>query len=186
MSKDIKQLKAEHNEFLLAYAHAILSWQHVEKTLFQIFALVIRSTQYNALSASFHSIINTNARLDVVDAALRSVFNDGSDEIKEWTPLRKRIRKHAGRRNAMAHGMLTMHTDSSPFPASVPPDTTYLRRSFQDALASTDEEFDLKKIKESQELFTMLTMDLIEFTNKLWAKFGHDFVNLSNKKSVGK
>lgn len=92
----------QDGEFFTAIGIALTEWQYVEKDLYLIFALLIDSPHEKALAAAFHSALNLNIRLDMVDAAAQFRL-EGTPLLAEWDSIRDKVDTRARLRNKIAH-----------------------------------------------------------------------------------
>jgi len=101
------------NEFLIAFARAILAWQHVEHTLFICFYKILASTVNGATvesaGAVFHAANFFADKLKAVDGLCKAVLNE--TELAKWQKLKRVLRNGAKNRNALAH--LTIQSEGS-------------------------------------------------------------------------
>ena len=97
------------DEFMKTYAQALLTWQVVEQNIFFIFSHVVRSNaQYPVVSALYHTVINFNARLEMVDAAMQIAYQ-GNPKLDEWRSLLMELTGCVKFRNKLAHSTLFIH-----------------------------------------------------------------------------
>lgn len=83
------QEEEERLQFYAAIGEAITTWAEIEGNLFDLYARLLKSNHYQALSAAYHSVINFNSRLKMVDAAATYTLTRKRD-IKEWSALLKK------------------------------------------------------------------------------------------------
>ena len=155
---------AEHEidpDLLLAHSFALVGWQFVETNIFFIFAHLIRSHNGRAMSAAYHSVINLNTRLDMIDSAAHVILA-GKPLLDEWNRLLKRIKERASRRNDLAHFGLSMLSETSDTPGK-----TILISSIFDTREDKPREYDIKQIREISHSFSALKTDLDAFLEKL-------------------
>lgn len=114
MDKDSSDIP-ETTEFHAAIGAAIQRWTRVEMSLYLIFMELIRPPKRRqaAFSAAFHSIINFNSKLQMVDAAAAFSLEYRKDQ-KEWNAIVNSLGRLAKRRNALAHLTLWYDARRSP------------------------------------------------------------------------
>jgi hypothetical protein len=158
----------DQDEFLHALAIAILSWQKVEGALFLIFYFlvgphrhpkVLLSAYPSVLSAVYHSVINLNIRLKMIDAAAVIVLKDNI-HLDKWKKLYERVRRQAVRRNELVHFGLVCHIGEKG-------NELRLKPSIFDVTQESHREYDLKQLKAWHESFIALANDLNLFLNDL-------------------
>lgn len=148
-------------DLLLAHSLALVGWQFVETNIFFIFAYLIRSQHGGAMSAAYHSVINLNTRLEMIDSAAHIIL-EGNPLLDEWNRLLKKIKKRARRRNDLAHFGISMLSDKTKTPGK-----NVLVSSIFDPRESKVREYDIKQINEIYHSFILLKDDLDAFLQKL-------------------
>jgi hypothetical protein len=109
MSSNLIVDRRHCDEFMKTYAQALLTWQVVEQNIFFIFSHVVRSNaQYPVVSALYHTVINFNARLEMVDAAMQIAYQ-GNPKLDEWRSLVMELTGCVKFRNKLAHSTLIVH-----------------------------------------------------------------------------
>jgi hypothetical protein len=101
-------------EFLQAFARALLAWQAIEECMYRIFASLASARDPLALSAAYHAVISLDARLDMIGAAANVRLAKGRKRkvmLAEWGPLAKKIRERSKRRNDLAHNGMVKDLD---------------------------------------------------------------------------
>ena len=155
----------EYQAFLVALGMAIVGWQYVETTVFVLYARLIRSQNPVAMSAMYHSIVNLQARLAMVDAAMKAtlMLKERKALLAEWGRLLRRIKKASGRRNDFVHFELfdgkTIGSDK--------PSEPLLHSSVFDVREEKVREYTRKDIEEITTGFFALKSDLDVFQEKL-------------------
>ena len=148
--------------FLYALAAAVLAWQPVEKTLFLIFNFLVGPHKNpNVLSSVYHSVVNLNIRLTMIDGAAAVVLK-GDPYLAEWEKLSKRVTKAAKNRNILVHFGLVRHKHSKG-----KPDSLRLEPSAYDVTEEPGLQYDLKQIREWHDSFIILWRDLNAFLDHL-------------------
>ena len=112
--------------------------------------------------AAFSAVINFNARLSMVDAAFQTKIQDEGLHA-DWNRLQKRLKKHARKRNNVAH--LTVVT----FPQIADPDKmVYSAHSFIDGTKNPIEPvYLLKDVRQMTKDFHQLMLDFQAFIGRL-------------------
>ncbi|WPG35169.1 hypothetical protein [Variovorax sp. EBFNA2] len=105
--------KLEYEEFYVAYGECFSIWSEVELRLFAIFACLIRSPDYEAMSSSFYSTTGFRSKLDMVDAVVTNSKRVGEEEKKTWATLRQSATRSSKRRNHLAHGTVYFGREAS-------------------------------------------------------------------------
>jgi len=144
--------------FYNAYCRAFLSWQIVEARLSQIFSHFVIGKSRSAITASFQSVLNLNARLIMIDSAARTLLK-GEYLLEEWLVLREKVSKRAANRNRLAH--FTMSTISTKNGISY-----RLCPTIFDPLASAHQ-FDALQLEEFRDDFMELADTLGKYEEKL-------------------
>ena len=123
----------------------MLSWQTVELGLLQLFLAVIRAPNMQFASAVYHAVPSANTRLEMITEGLEVAL---PETTQEWKKLRKKIAKHAVKRNALAH-----YTVIERFRQDGSFVTMYLSRSMFDTRDKQREEIELRELDEYERLF---------------------------------
>lgn len=156
-----KKEELDIDEFLYALAAAILAWQPVEGAIFLIFNFLVGPHKNpNVLSAVYHSVINQNIRLKMIDSAAAIVLK-GDPYLAEWEKLSRRVSKASGNRNVLVHFGLVTHMSKG--------ETRSLRLqpSIFDVTEEPGLEYDIKQIREWHDSFITLWRDLNAFLDHL-------------------
>ena len=126
--KTCPMITDEHtNQFLETYGRAMLSWQAVEFRLLLLFLAIIRAHDQHIASAVYHAVTNINTRIEMIAEGLKVALPESALQ-QEWTQLRKKIGRHAAKRNLLAHYTVTTHTTWLDYPASCPQRIRYSRQ----------------------------------------------------------
>lgn len=148
-------------EFLSELAIAILKWQQIEAELFFIFTSLVQG-RLPAMSAVFHSVVNFNARLEMIDEAAAVMLN--ADPLKpQWDAIFKRLKKRAAHRNKLVHFTVMGR------PGDAGDVTFYLSQSIWDHRDQPRLEYDVTQIKEFSSLFEQSRQELQVFGPRLRA-----------------
>ena len=151
MSVDEKNLY----DLLYSLGAAILAWQSVENNLFLIFNFLVGPHRNpNVLSAAYHSVVNLNTRVEMIDAAAAVMLAE-TPHLDEWQKLSKRLKKNVGRRNALVHLGLVSYI----YAKGKPPRLT-IKPGIFDITQTPDLEYNLKQIQEWHIAFDELSRDL--------------------------
>ena len=149
------------DEFLYSLASALLSWQPVEAALFMIFNFLVGPHKNpNVLSATYHTVVNFNIRLAMIDAVAGLVLKD-DPYLSEWEKLSKRASKAAKNRNVLVHFGLVTHTDHKG------DKSLRLQPSAFDVTEQPGLQYDMKHIREWHDSFNVLSRDLNAFLTHL-------------------
>lgn len=149
-------------QFLEAYGQAMLSWQTVELCLLQLFLAVIRAPNMQIASAVYHAVSSANTRLEMITEGLKVALLP--ETTQEWKKLRKKIEKHAVKRNALAH-----YTVIERFRQDGSFVTMYLSRSNFDTRDKQRKEIELRELHEYERLFRQLATVIEAFFAKISA-----------------
>ncbi len=90
-------------EFYVAYGECFAAWSAVEFNLLAVYALLMNSSDYHAVSAAYYSTTGFRAKLEMVDAVVKNSSRVNEDARKRWISLCERVSKKAKRRNELAH-----------------------------------------------------------------------------------
>ncbi len=141
----------------------MLSWQTVELSLLQLFLAVIRAPNLQIASAVYHAVPSANTRLDMIAEGLKVSLPETAIQ-QEWTRLRKKIAKHAVKRNYLAHyTVIERFRQDSSFV------TMYLSRSMLDSRDKARQEIDLRQLEEYERSFRQLGTGIEAFFAKVSA-----------------
>jgi hypothetical protein len=98
----------DESEVYAAVGRALSAWSHVEESLCMIFltATLLKLTGPSPiyLQASFWAIESFWAKVNMVDAAIKSRYADHPECLALWSVLYKRARSKNNLRNELAHG----------------------------------------------------------------------------------
>jgi hypothetical protein len=145
------------DEFLIAFAEAILTWQRVERNLFFILIAVYDGENKDEISRAFYNLRSIPPRLNLVDKWMGQ-SNTSTSVLKKWNALRARIKDQADWRHKLAHlslqGTATLGKDGQTF---------QLAPHFTDTTRSIEDECDLAKIREIRLVFDALVMEVWGF-----------------------
>ncbi len=155
-------VETARKEFFAALGEAISSWYWVELRLFYMISRLLGFKDIKAAGAAFSAVINFNARLSMVDAAFQTKTQDEGLHA-DWNRLQKRLKKHARKRNNVAH--LTVIT----FPQIADPDEmVYSTHSLIDGTKSPIEPvYLLKDVRQMTKDFHQLMLDFQKFIDQL-------------------
>ena len=154
-------MEQHRRPFLEAYGQAMLSWQTVELCLLQLFLAVIRAPNMQVASAVYHAVPSANTRLEMITEGIKVALPEAT---QEWKKLRKKIEKHAVKRNALAH-----YTVIERFRQDGSFVNMYLSRSIFDTCDKQREEIKLQELDEYKRLFGQLAKMIEEFFMKISA-----------------
>jgi hypothetical protein len=105
-------LEEEHERFYAALGKAITQWQHVEDALSRLYCGVFVVDDFWPASATYHTILAFEIRLEMVNAVLRTAC--GPSFIQLWNPLYNKASRRAKRRNQLAHFSLLVDASKRP------------------------------------------------------------------------
>lgn len=155
-------VETARKEFFAALGEAIAEWYWVELRLFYMISRLLGFKDIKAAGAAFSAVVNFNARLQMVESAFQTAIQD--EELRaEWRRLHRRLKKHARKRNGIAH--LTVIT----FPQIEDPDMmVYLSHSFVDGSKNPIEPvYLLKDLRQMTKDFHQLMHDFQSFVDRL-------------------
>lgn len=95
--------EAEYVEFYAAYGECFAAWSSVELNLFTVYAFLMSTAEYGAISASYFSTTGFRAKLEMVDAVFSSASRMTKKQREKWQSLRDNVSKKSRRRNELAH-----------------------------------------------------------------------------------
>ena len=156
---------SEHERLSMHIGRSITSWQSVESGLFLLYAKLIASPNLAAVSASYHSIMNFNIRLDLVDAAAQ-IMLEKSPYLDSWNKLRERCETASRLRNKLAH--FTVVTDTRKNVRH----KVYLTPTFYDSTTNRKyrkkarPRLNWKEVLKYEGRFERLSLELERFSNK--------------------
>jgi hypothetical protein len=156
-------IQEERRIFFEQLGNAIGAWQLVEMQMFRVYARLLRCENPAVASATFHTVINLNTKLDMTNAAA-AITLSGSALLEKWDSLSSRIRKRVKRRNTLAH-FVVIYGVNKPVSESGP----YLQPSIFDVRpsATAAAQLDHHRIKAIGESFGRLSEDIARFVNLL-------------------
>jgi hypothetical protein len=93
--------QAPSDDFLSAYAVAMLTWQSVEHSLFVFFYSLFNQPGLQQPSAIYYSQDSFGAKLRIVEATAKVVLSEV--QHRNWVSLCKKLRAAAEDRNVLAH-----------------------------------------------------------------------------------
>jgi hypothetical protein len=146
-----------HQEFFYTLGLTVVGWQYVELNLFLIFARLMRSQHGMAMSAAYHSVINLQARLAMIDSMAQVMLENKPSLLRQWGLIHKRVKERSARRNDLVH-LVLMGTSSTDLRLETP---------FLDTRAKKKINIDLKQIKEISDSFRRLSLETDVFLNNL-------------------
>lgn len=91
---------------LAAVGSALTSWESMEETLADLFTLLLRAEAQTA-RAAYRSIIAHNVRRDAIGAVISVYDFTTPDDRARAVDFINRVGKLSGRRNDIAHGVVT-------------------------------------------------------------------------------
>lgn len=94
-----------------AIGHALNSWNRVEDSLGDIFCAAFGGINNLAARGAYMAVINFNARLRMVDAAM-AASKLPDDLMKRWSSIHNRADRKAEKRNKLTH--FSRITDNTP------------------------------------------------------------------------
>jgi hypothetical protein len=94
-------------QFYQALGYAVTEWQHVEKSLCDVFSKVSSCQDADVAAAIYYSPRDFSVKLEQTHCAARLSLTDPS-LLAEWIPLRKAIQEASELRNALAHFQPTL------------------------------------------------------------------------------
>ena len=92
----------QQREFYELMGRAISQWAYLEDQVYHTYRKIINPGDLVAAATAYHSILNMNTRLDMIDAGL-AVSKKYKSHLPEWEKLRKKIRKKSAHRAKLAH-----------------------------------------------------------------------------------
>ena len=92
----------QQREFYELLGRTISTWTMVEDQIYHTCRVVIDARDWVAFAAAYHAVVNMNTRLEMIEAAI-SCSTKHNQHLEAWTILQRKIRRHAGRRNRLAH-----------------------------------------------------------------------------------
>ena len=99
---DPDKAEREQREFYELLGRAISQWAEVETGIYHTYRRVTDPGDWVAAAAGFHSIVNSNTKLEMIEAAI-STSRRYSSQAEAWAKLHKKIRKNSARRAKLAH-----------------------------------------------------------------------------------
>ncbi len=105
---------ADRNHIFLAVGHACHRWEVVESSLAQMFVLLVESPTVAGLKA-YGSVPSTNGRVEMLRQTAKAYcFNNEREPVlARVRQLLDRVRRGAGLRNKVVHGVVAHVTDSN-------------------------------------------------------------------------
>lgn len=103
---DPEKALQQQREFYEILGRTISQWAYLEDQVYHTYRRIIDPGDWVAAAAAYHSILNMNTRLDMIDAGL-AVSKKHKTHLPEWKKLRKKIRKQSARRARLAHWTVT-------------------------------------------------------------------------------
>jgi len=138
----------------------MISWQAVEFRLLLLFLTIIRARDWDTASAVYHAVTNINTRVEMITEGLKVALPESAPQ-QEWEKLRKKIWKHAAKRNLLAHNTVA---PNFPKDGAV---TLRLTRSIFDTRDKERRTIDLQQLEEYERLFRQLATVIDAFTVKI-------------------
>jgi hypothetical protein len=108
-SKKIAVAEDDAEQLYLYVGKALSRWNLIEESLSGLlfYALVADPDEVAGPTlAAYWAVVSMEARLKMVDAALRFSLITAPDILKEWSLLHKKISDRISSRNMIAHGMV--------------------------------------------------------------------------------
>lgn len=160
MHENTPNQEEEIDNFLKAFASALLAWQRVEHNLFLIFNFLAGPHKTPAvLSAIYYTSVTLKPQLNMVNAVANIVLYN-SPYLEEWKKLSKKISDKSEKRNCLAHFNLVMHSSRGKT-------TALLKPSIFNVKAKHDLDYDIKSIDEWRKSFISLTTEMSTFLDNL-------------------
>lgn len=148
-------------EFFAVLGEAISTWYWVELRLFYMLSKLVGFADYYAAGSAFASVVNFRARLTMVDAAFQTKIEEENLQ-NEWKRLHKRLRKHARKRNEIAHLSVTT------FPQIQDPEKmVFLSHNLVDATKDLNPVYLKKDVARMIGEFRTLMHDFQDFVDRL-------------------
>jgi hypothetical protein len=148
------------DEFLKAFASALLAWQPIEHNLFLIFNFLAGPHKTPAvLSAIYYTSVTFKPQLMMVDAVANVVL-DNNPYLEEWKKLAKKIGDKAEKRNYLAHFSLAMNSSKGK-------ENPLLKPSIFNIKANHEGDYDIQSINAWRESFVTLENEMSTFLNNL-------------------
>jgi hypothetical protein len=97
------------DQIYLAVGWALSKWESFESVLANLFRYVVNA-DFDSAAAAYGSIISSQSRLEAILAAARAAPAVSPSMLSELATLLDHIGKLAGRRNEIAHGVVTHFT----------------------------------------------------------------------------
>lgn len=102
LRKMVNDSELDSEKFHAAIGRVVANWSKVETYLYRFFLLGLGSPHRRPISAAYHTVVNFQARLQMVDNALK--FRIKSKKLStQWATLHTRIRRKEKHRNTVAH-----------------------------------------------------------------------------------
>lgn len=150
----------EIDDFLKAFASALLAWQPIEHNLFLIFNCLAGPHKTPAiLSAVYYTSVTIKPQLNMVDAVANVALNNSS-YLEKWKKLSKKISDNTEKRNRLAHFSLVMHSSNGKTNALLKPSVFNVK-------AKHDRDYDAKSINEWRISFIALAVEMSTFLDNL-------------------
>lgn len=90
-----------HHDFFVAFAAAVLCWQHVEQSLFGTFYKMLDKVDIEAAGAIFYAQNSFGAKLKVVDKVAQTVLDEL--DLVSWRKIKEELDHRSRDRNALVH-----------------------------------------------------------------------------------
>lgn len=95
--------RADYEKFFTAYGECFSAWSGVEVNLLLIFVFLLKSSDYDPAASAFYSTTGFRAKLDMVDAVVKSSKQVDESALKRWCEIHQTARRASQRRNQLAH-----------------------------------------------------------------------------------
>lgn len=96
----------EETALFTAVGTALTAWEKLDQVQARVFGILVGSRR-GAAVAAYGTIIVSSGRSEMVDTAARVVLSENIDLLNELTDLLGEIGKLIGRRNDIAHGVVS-------------------------------------------------------------------------------
>lgn len=105
--------RQDYEQFYTAYGECFSAWSNVEINLLSIFIFLLQSPTYEAAASVFYSTTGFRAKLDLVDALVKSSKQSDKELHDNWNTLREKTIRHSRCRNQLAHNTVFYGRESA-------------------------------------------------------------------------
>ena len=93
----------EYDLFYKTFGECFSVWSELEGNLLSIYVFLIKSPSYQSVAASFYSITEFKAKLNLVDAVIKNSESISTADLDSWKKLNVKISNKTKSRNQIAH-----------------------------------------------------------------------------------